>query len=457
MKALSLIVFFSGLCASAYAQLSIGAVQDAHNASNAARHLPTFLGDGFDRFQVNAANAYFSLGSNFATMGDARAFLRSDTYSDELIGRNLRNMHSQDNFIAGSLDVSLINVAMHLGDPEAPVSFSLGLGANERIELSAIFNEDAFRFAYNGNKQFAGSFVELAPRFDGLAFTEYYASAACNIVSPGGWSMKPAIRISYLSGQASVDMQDKNSIAVYTDPGGRYLNFSLDYNINTSLGGDSVKLEGSSFNLDGESLQSGAGSGFGMDLGLRISPHPGLSFDIGVMDIGSIRFTKSATNMYNHSTYRYEGVDINFAENQSLNLDSLASFARPSYSHGGYSVRLPAKLILSGSIGLGKIESGRRTFYRHQISCLYVQGFANYLSATKKPYIGAGYTYSFGGVVNVGVNAGLGGITGGQMGLLASLKAGPFLLGVMSNNMLPLLAPQAGRGTDAGLLLGLAF
>lgn len=457
MKALlCLLAVFSAITASA--QLTIGVIQDPFNASNAARHLPCFLGDGFSRYQLNVANASFSLGSNFATMADAREFLRSDKYSDELISRSLGSMHEQDNLIAASLDVSLLNAAINLGDQEAPLSFSLGLGFNERIELNTAFNQDAFRFAYAGNKQFAGQFVQLSPRFNVLAFAEYYVAGACTIRgSSGDWSIKPAVRISYLSGQAGVDMRDDNVIAVYTEPEGRYLDFNLDYSINTSLGNDSVRLEGSSFNLNEKSLRNGLGSGFGVDFGLRISPRPGLDFNMGLADIGSIHFTEGTTNMYNHSTYRYEGAEIDLAKHHSLNLDSLATFARPQYSYDAFSVKLPTRLALSASIGLEKVEYGSHSYYRHQLSCLYVQGFSNHLSATRIPYIGVGYTYSLQDMLHLGINGGIGGVAGFQVGLLASLKSGPFLLGLQSSNVLSLIAPRAGRGTDAGLLLALAF
>lgn len=458
MKALLLAIFFSGVAVAAQAQLRISTLQDDFNTSNTARWMPSFLGDGVRRVQVNVANVNASLGSNFATLADARNFLRADEYSDELIARNIAAMHGEDNLIAGALNVSLVNTVIRFGDEDAPISFSLGAGANERMELSTVFNRDAFLLAYSGNKQFAGQFVELAPRFNALAFIQYYVAAACNIGSrTDGWSIKPAIRLSYLSGQASVDMPGGNSISMFTDPEGRYLDFSLDYRVNASLGGDSLRLEGSSFNLNDKSLRGALGSGFAMDLGLRVSPRPGLDFDAALMDIGSIRFGNGPTNMFNQSTYRYEGADADFSRGEGLNLDSLASFARPHYSHEAYSVSLPAQLALSGSLGLAQAQGNKDSYFRHRLSILYVQGFATCLSATTTPYIGMGYTYSLQNVLHLGINAGVGGAFGFQAGIAASLKAGPLLIGLQSSNVLSLIASKAGRGTDAGLLLALSL
>ncbi|MBS1616047.1 MAG: hypothetical protein JST06_08025 [Bacteroidetes bacterium] len=458
MKALFTLIIFCGYAPLALAQLTISAVQDPFLASLAARHAAPYLGDGFDRFQVNVFNPYFSLGSNFTSIGDARDFLRSDVLSDELIGRNISKMHPTNNLITGSLDLALLNLAVRLGDEDAATSITLGAGVNERMELSTNFNRESFVLAYAGNEQFAGEYVELAPRFDALAFTEYYVAFACAFQSKeDGWSIKPAIRLSYLSGQVSVDMQQENSIAMYTDPEGRYLDFSLNYRINTSLGSDSVRLEGSSFNLNEKSLHNGLGSGFGLDLGLRLTPRPGLDFNVGLSDLGSIRFANNTTNIYNQSTYRYEGVDVNFVDEQHLSFDSLASFAKPNYAHEAYSVTLPTRLILSGSYGFAEVNAGNKHYFRHQVAFLYLQGFSNHLSATKTPYFGLGYTYSIGDMVHVGINGGIGGVFGPQLGLLGSIKAGPLRFGLQSNNILSLFSPQSGRGIDAGLLLALAF
>jgi hypothetical protein len=458
MKKISLLCLLMGINIAANAQLDMGALQDAHNAANVSRHLPTYLGDRFANFEVNVFNPYISLGSNFVNAGDVRDYLNADKITNAMIGASVNRMHSQDNIIAGSADIALLNMAFNIGNKEGHKTFSFGFGVNERIEISSVFNQDAFLLAYSGNKQFAGQTIQIVPRFNGLAFTEYYVAAAFNIRPRNtDWVIKPAVRLSYLAGQASVEMRQGNSITLYTEPEGRYLDFGLDYNINTSLGGDSVKLTGSSFNLNDKNFQNGSGSGFGMDMALRVSPGPGIQFNVGLMDVGSIRFTKNTTNIYNHSSYRYEGQELTFAEDQSIDLDSLAEFAKPNYSYNSYTVELPTKLVITGSIGMNRHERRSGSYYGNQLSGMYVQGFLNYLTAATVPYIAVGYTHSFGGVLNLGANAGVGGLWGGNVGLIASLKAGPLLFGLRSNNILPLIAPNAGRGVDAGMLLGLAF
>lgn len=457
-KAISILACISITAATARAQINIGALQDGHNAANAARHLPTYLGDHLKKIQVTLFNLYVSLGSSFATYKDARDYIRADYITSELIGNTIDKLDPENNNINGSADIALLNIAFSISDKSGRKAAALGFGVNERVELNTLFNDNLLLLAYRGNKQFAGQTVNIVPRFNGIAFTEYYVAASLNVAPEySNVTIKPAVRLSYLSGQASINMPKDNAISLYTEPQGRYLDFGLNYTVNASLGEDSIRLEGSSFNLNDKSIRQGAGSGFGVDLGVRVSPSPGVSVNLGVMDVGSIRFKSSVTNMFNHSAYRYEGQELTFTEDQSINLDSLAGLAKPNYTHKAYTVRLATKLILAGSIGLGRIEKKSGAYYRHQLTGMYLQGFANYLSSTTRSYVAVGYTHSFNNVLNLGANTGVGGIAGGTFGLLASVKLGAFLFGLNSGNILPLIAPGSGRGTDAGMLLGFAF
>jgi len=454
------IICLAQLLAGSYtqAQVSMGALQDAHNSGNAARHLPTFLGDKFKKVQVNLFNPYLSLGSSFASFDDAREYMTADQITSDMIGKTIDKLDPNDNNIQGVVDIALLNVALNIGGSNGRKAASVGFGINERVEMNMLFNQDLLLLAWRGNKQYAGKTVNLMPRFNGLAFTEYYVSAAYNF-APSFTNMiiKPAIRLSYLAGQASIQMPKNNAISMFTESEGRYLDFDFNYTVNASMDADSLTLEGSTFNINEKSFRGGAGSGIGMDLGVRVSPRAGLSFNLGIMDIGTIRFKNGVTNMYNQSSYRYEGQELTFKEDQSIDLDSLAALAKPNYSHEAYTVKLPTKLVLTGSIGLGKVDKKGGTYYRHQLTAMYLQGFDNYLSSTKNPYLALGYTHSIGNVLNLGANAGVGGLTGGTFGLLASLKAGPFCLGLHSNNIIPLISASSGRGADLGMLLGLAF
>lgn len=443
---------------SVHAQVNIGAFMNAHNSAGAARVLPTYLGDHFSNFQITLLNPYVSLGSSFATVDDAREYLTSETLGKDLIGRAVNKLDPEGNNIAGVVDLSVLAASFNIKGRDGRKLASIGVGIDEHVAVNATFNRELLELAYGGNKQYAGQTINIAPRFNGLAYTQYSVSTAASFTVPGSdFIIKPALRLSYLSGQAGVHMKDDNAITLYTEQQGRYLDFGFNYNIDVSAGADSVSLSGNSFTVNDKSFSSGAGSGVGIDFGVRVSPMQGLSFNIGVVDVGSINFTKHVTNIYNYSGKHYEGEPITFTENQSVRLDSLAGIADPSYSHNEFRVALPAKFLLSGLLGLGRMESKRISYYRHQLYVLYVQGFDDYLSSSKRAYVAAGYTHSIRDGLNIGVNAGIGGLTGGTFGVLASVKAGAFRFGINSNNVIPLLSPGSGRSADLGVLLGLSF
>lgn len=446
------ILFFS---LPAKAQLNMAALQDPHNSNNAAHYMPTFLGDGVKGWQVTLANPYVTVGSNFTTARDVRDYLSSDEISNEMVGRTIGKLKSKDNIMQAGLDLAIVNAVINIPDKSGQPFLSIGFGANERVEMSTVFNKELFQLAYQGNKQFAGQTISLAPRLNALAYTDYYVSAAAEFKIPATEiSIKPAVRLRYLSGQASVYMPKSNLITMYTEPDGRYLDFGLNYEINTSLSGDdTVSLSSSAISLDRKNFRQGAGKGFGMDFGVRVSPMENLSVNIGFTDLGSLRFSKNAVNMSNDTIYRYEGEEITFSDNGHITLDSIAGIAEPKYTYNSYRVKLPSKFTIAASLGLGKAEHKNLSYYRHNLTFVYLQGFDNYLSATKKPYVALGYTHSFNDVVNLGANASVGGLWGSGIGALMSFKFGFFRVGVSSNNLLPLIAPKSGKGTDVGLML----
>lgn len=439
----------------AAAQLNIASLQDAHNSNNAARYLPTYLGDGFKTLQVSVFNPYITVGSNFIAAKDVREYISSDEISDAMVGRTISKLKRQNNLIQAGLDLAILNVAFNIKNKEGDPFLSIGAGVNQRVEMSTSFNRDLFLMAYQGNKQFAGQTIQLAPQLNALAYTDYYVSAALNVKIPGTEiAVKPAVRLRYLSGQASVNMTDKNSVSMYTQPDGRYIDFGFNYQVNTSISGDdTVSLSSKSINIDQKSFQQGAGKGFGMDLGVRVNPMENLSLNIGLMDLGGLRFSKNAVNMSNDTAYRYEGAELSFSDNQRVTLDSIAGIAEPRYTYDPYRVKLPSKLIIAASLGLGKEAHKEQAYYKHTLSFTYLQGFSNYLSATKRPYVALGYTHSFHDVINLGANASVGGLWGASFGALVSVKLGGFRIGINSNNLLPLVAPKSGKGTDIGLML----
>jgi hypothetical protein len=246
-RILTLFAAMAAIGATAQAQINMGALQDGHNASNAARHLPTFLGDRFKNVQVTLFNPYIGLGSTFATFSDAREYIRADEITSNMIGNTIDKLDAENNNISGSVDIALLNVAFNLNRRDGRKIASFGAGVNERIELNMLFNDDLLLLAWKGNKQYAGQTVNIMPRFNGLAFTEYYVATAFNIAPlSGNLIIKPAIRLSYLSGQASIQMPKGNAISLYTEPEGRHLDFGFNYTINASMDNDSLTLEGSS-------------------------------------------------------------------------------------------------------------------------------------------------------------------------------------------------------------------
>src|SRR5690606_26801139 len=132
----------------------------------------------FRKVQVSFFNPYISLGSNFASFKDARDYITADQITSGMIGNTIENLEPEDNNINGVVDIALLNVAFNVNGRNGRKAASFGLGVNQRVELNMLFNDDLLVLAWRGNKQFAGQTINVMPRFNGLAFTEYYAAAA---------------------------------------------------------------------------------------------------------------------------------------------------------------------------------------------------------------------------------------------------------------------------------------
>ena len=379
MKFFKLLLLFA-VPVSGIAQVNLSDIQDSHNSMNASNYLPTYLGDHVNKFGISLMNTYASLGSSFSTFQDAKAYLTSDQITSDMVANSISKLDRNDNMVSASVDIALINFCFNIGSKGKKPAATLGFGINQRLEVNSVFNDNLLVLAYQGNKQFAGQTINIIPRFNGIAFTEYYVAAASDFeLGNTGITIRPAVKLSYLSGQGNVNMSRDNSISLYTEPQGRYLDFGYNYSINASLGNDSLKLEGNTFNINDKNYKIGAGSGLGVDFAVRISPMKNLSFNLGIMDVGSIRFNKQVVNMYNHSSYRYEGQELTFSENQNISLDSLANIAKPNYSYDAYSAKLPTRLIFSANYGMGYVPGKKEGYYKHQFSAIYLQGFDNYL------------------------------------------------------------------------------
>jgi hypothetical protein len=440
------------------AQYNFSQIHNQHAHNLASSQLPSLLGDDMRTGEVHLLNLYGGFANNFISAYDLQQFSQSGNLSNTYIDNVLNKMPKEATLWAGA-DLPIFNIFFNVNKKAREPFLSFGIGMRERVDFSMTMNKDLFSLIYKGNKQFADQTVNLSPSLNFLFYNEYFLAAAAQLKLPDigklkTITIKPAVRLRMLNGLASIYMPDSH-IDMYTHPDGRYIDFTTSLQANMSAAVDTPDFESTLDNIDLQSFKS-SGKGFGMDLGLGVTLFENFQAHLGLIDMGSINFNRNTINYTKNDTYTYDGIDIN-QQGDAINTGNLDEMLQPEKTYNSYKMPLPTKLILSGSYQYRKKAKRKVTYFVHNVSLTYVQGFRNYLSSTKKPALNVGYAYNFKNLVNTGASFTVGGVNKVMAGAHLGFRLCAIKLGLASNNFLPLLSAKAGRGTDVNMYLGFYF
>lgn len=447
------------VCKLSVAQFNFSQIQNQHTHNLAAAQLPSLLGDDIRTCEVHLFSPYIGFANNFISAYDLQQLSSSGKLSNTYIDNILNKIPKQGSIWAGA-DIPLLNVFFNINKKNHERFLSFGLGMREKIDFNFTLNKDLLSLLYKGNKQFAGQTVNLAPSLNFLFYNEYFLAAAgqFNLSLPATKlkliTIKPAVRLRYLKGIASIDMPEAN-ISMYTDPEGRFIDLTTSLQANLAASVDTPDAESTLGNINLNSLK-GPGKGFGLDIGVGVTLLENLQLHAAMIDMGSIHFTRNTINYTKHASYTYDGVDFN-QDDKSVRAADLENLIQPEKTYNSYRQKLPTRFVLSGFYGLGKKTKRAVPYYKHNVTFTYVQGFRNYLSATTQPALNIGYAYNLRNLVNAGLGFTFGGLNKIQGGAQLGLRLGAVKLGFASNNLLPVLTSKAGRGTDFNLYLGFYF
>ncbi len=441
------------------AQFNFAQIQNQQTHNLAAAQLPSLLGDDTKNLEVYLFNPYLGFANNVIAAADIEQLSGSGNLSNAYLDDLLAKMPKQGTVWAGA-DIPLLNVFFNINKKGNTPFLSFGLGMREKIDFNLNLNKDLLSLVYKGNKQFAGQTINLSPSVNFLFYNEYFLAAAGNfqVKVPGSKikliGVKPALRLRYLTGLASVYMPDA-SIDMYTDPEGRFIRMQTKLEANMSSSVDTPDVESTLGDVKLSSMK-GPGKGFGIDLGVGVTLLDRLQLHAALTDIGRIRFTKNTINYRKNASYTYEGVNLDENE-EDISTSDFEQLIQPEKTYESYDQGLPTRFILSGFYGSGKKTRRKVDYYAHNVSFTYVQGFKNYLSATVHPAFNIAYAYNLKNMLNIGLGFTFGGLNKIQTGAQMGLRLGAVKLGFASNNLLPLIDSRSGRGTDFNAYLGFYF
>lgn len=288
---------------------------------------------------------------------------------------------------------------------------------------------------WNGNAQYIGETVNLAPDFQAFSYAELGVNAAFNItdnITIGG-------RVKYLSGIVDIsnDLASREA-TVYTDPEFYEVTLSTDYAFNSSsypIIDTTITNINSATTFDYFQL-FGKNSGMAADLGLTMRFQERIQVSAGVADIGFINWSSNLRNYKTQGTYTYSGIEFNpLVDNDSISFNAIGDTlvevfdVQVNQSNVGYTTNLATKIHLSGQYELPtKLTLGLMLYgelYREQflpaVALSVRKEFGDLFS------VGGIYSYRNYSPLNLGINA--------------AVKLGPVQVYLASDNVIPLFTP----------------
>lgn len=298
----------------------------------------------------------------------------------------------------------------------------LSLFVRERIAARGFFSQEVLDFAWNGNRDYVGTYLDMSTM---AADARYYREYGL-----GFWKDIPkqklqlGVRVKFLNGMLSAisDQDFSGNIRIDDD---NYNHTITTQNANLNTVGINLLENGS--NSEIQSHLTGNGNiGFGIDLGMNWQVNEYFSTAISINDLGYINWKDDAKNyMLSDTTFTFTGLDLKDIDNiEDAIKDSLLNRFEDSITYKSYTSGLNTSAYISGTYHLTKQDRFTATLSPH-----IVQGNWRMLYAL-------GYTRQFGNFFSVSANAIRKPQQGIDFGMATALTVGGIQLYVASDQLI---------------------
>ena len=236
------------------------------------------------------------------------------------------------------------------------------LSISDYFDMSMFYSDDLVKLAVNGNAQYIGQNIDIAPTYlKATHYREYAFGAAWDFDSQWNFGAKAKM----LFGKSNIRTKTLDA-QLYTADNTYYLTSETNMLINTSVPKSWTDPNGGvKFNSD--YLFYGGSFGLSVDLGATYKLDEQFSFSASVLDLGYIRFDRNYVNYSNNNVkWTFEGIDAlafgdmtNDQVNDELKHigDSLIKKFDIKESWERYDIMMTAKIYLGGTYKLSDIET----------------------------------------------------------------------------------------------------
>ena len=219
------------------------------------------------------------------------------------------------------------------------------------------------QLAVYGNGRYVGQELQVAPDLSAYAYQEFGAHGAYtfhDVLTVGG-------RVKVLVGTAALHTA-RASAVVYTDPDFYETTVTSDILLYTA--GVPATFDQTGIDIGEPAGLSGAGTGFGLDLGAVYRSGEKLQLGFSVRDLGSINWKRDAMQHRSNGTHTFAGYEGNlfdeggaFTFDPEATLDSVIAAVEFVSSEGGFATRLPTTLQATVRYALSRTTTFNGTVY----------------------------------------------------------------------------------------------
>ena len=337
-----------------------------------AKFLPSTLDLGDYRWQVGF-NYKLWVSNRSLSFGSIKDIHTSGKLTTGDIDKFLGELDKY-NIIGVGQDVMILGLAHKVFIKGKPISFSFSI--TDRMSASFRYPKALLQLAWQGNKQFEGQSVDIAGSLDARYFREYAIGMAMNVARPrSDLTIRAGAFLKYYQGLGAVYMP-KNYLYFETGTEGDYISF--DYNYDVFIAG-----------AEAFSITDTKGEGFGGNLGVTAKWKERVSMDIGLSDIGGLRFYSDTQKFSDNGFVSFSGLARNDFDNMEEYADSLAAIFENEIVKG-QSFYMPLGTRLQIQAAYHFMTDSEET-NPGNLFLTYIQGFRELPGVTRRPRFSIGY------------------------------------------------------------------
>ncbi len=181
-------------------------------------------------------------------------------------------------------------------------AWQVGVGHRARVTAEALATNELLELSFEGNAGAIGETIDLRPRARGMAYQQFYLQLGKQVND----KLTLGARFAYLDGSGFARLSG-DRLSVHTDPDYYQLTFAGDLSLQTA--GLDVQLSDGNGSIDIPERYTGAGKGFGIDLGATYRLAEKLQLGFAIRDLGIIRWSEQAVTHRFSETFTYTGAN----------------------------------------------------------------------------------------------------------------------------------------------------